>query len=182
MKRLSIMLAALAVMAFAAAGGVLGSAPQASAATVSDKVAAGLQQMREEEKLARDVYLVLDEQYGDRLPAFGNIARSEDQHMSAVKRLLTLYRVTDPVKTDVPGVFRDPKLQGLYDELVAQGSASLKDAIEVGIAIEKLDISDLKTLRAQTSRAAIKRVYTNLISGSNNHLAAFNRALVTYGG
>ena len=73
-------------------------------------------------------------------------------------------------------------MQKLYDELVAQGSASLKDAIEVGIAIEKLDISDLKTLRARTSRVAIKRVYTNLINGSNNHLAAFNRALVTYGG
>ena len=90
--------------------------------------------------------------------------------------LLTLYRVIDPVKTDVPGVFRDPELQQLYDELVAQGSASLKDAIEVGITIEKLDISDLKTLRAQTSRVTIKRVYTNLTNGSYNHLAAFNRA------
>ena len=102
--------------------------------------------------------------------------------MSAIKRLLRLYRVTDPVKSDVPGVFQDSELQALYDELVAQGSASLKDAIEVGTAIEKLDISDLKRLRAQTGRVAIRRVYSNLLDGSYNHLAAFNRALVTYGG
>jgi hypothetical protein len=168
-------------MALSVAGGLLASAPQASAVTVSARVAAGLQQMREEEKLARDVYLELDERYGAQLPTFANIARSEERHMVAVKRLLTLYRVPDPVKSDVPGVFKDPELQRLYNELVAQGGASLQEALAVGIAIEKLDISDLKTLRAETSRATIKRVYTSLLGGSYNHLAAFNTALVAYG-
>jgi hypothetical protein len=181
MKRSVTIIAGLAVMALSVAGGLLASAPQASAATVSAKVAAGLQQMREEEKLARDVYLELDEQYGAQLPTFANIARSEERHMLAVKRLLTLYRVADPVKSDVPGVFKDPELQRLYNELIAQGGASLKDALAVGVAIEKLDITDLKALRAETSRATIKRVYTSLLGGSYNHLAAFNTALVAYG-
>lgn len=181
MKRLAITAAALSIMALASVGGVLASASQASAATVSDKVAAGMQQMREEKKLARDVYPVFDEQYGGRLAIFGNIARSEDRHILAVKRLLARYRVTDPINIDVPGVFQDPELEHLYDELVAQGSVSLRDAIEVGIVIEKLDISDLKTLRAQTSRVAVKRVYTNLVDGSYKHLAGFNRAFAIFG-
>jgi hypothetical protein len=177
MKRLMIVLAALAVMALPAVGGLLAAAPQASAATVRPSVAAGLRHMREEEKLARDVYLALDERYGDQVAAFANIARSEDRHTLAVRRLLTLYHVPDPVKTDVRGVFADPGLQKLYDELVMRGDASLEDALKVGVAIEKLDISDLKTLRSQTASRTIRRVYSNLLDGSYNHLSAFTRAL-----
>ena len=48
--------------------------------------AAGLQYMREEEKLARDVYTLLGDRYDVRV--FDNIARAESRHMAAIKRLL----------------------------------------------------------------------------------------------
>ena len=45
---------------------------------LTDEEIAGLKLMREEEKLARDVYMVLYEQWN--LPIFSNIANSEQAH------------------------------------------------------------------------------------------------------
>jgi hypothetical protein len=49
--------------------------------TVGPEEAASLQFMREEEKLAHDVYVTLYEQWG--LRVFNNISRSEQQHTEA---------------------------------------------------------------------------------------------------
>jgi len=140
----------------------------------------GLVHMREEEKLARDVYRVLGAEYS--LRVFSNIARSESTHMAAVKRLLDRYGVADPVSPDVAGSFQDPDLQRLYDDLIEQGDDSLTAALRVGVAIEKLDISDLKAHLAETQHSAIRIVYRNLLRGSQNHLRAFERLLARSGG
>jgi len=49
----------------------------------------GLIMMREEEKLARDVYTTLNAKWGENV--FANISRAESQHMNAVGNLLTRY-------------------------------------------------------------------------------------------
>lgn len=183
MKRSFLILATVMVTVFSAVGALLATASPAPAATsLSAQEAAGLQYMREEEKLARDVYRVFDAQYGDQAAIFANIAKSESTHALAIKRLLVRYGVTDPVQTDVPGVFKNAELQELYDALVAQGSASFKDALQVGVVIEKLDISDLTEGRAEMTRTDIKRVYGNLLRASERHLVAFERQLDGSGG
>ena len=136
--------------------------------------------LREEEKLARDVYHYLYEQWS--LPIFANIAVSEQRHMDAVLSLLTLYGIADPVGTNAAGVFSNSTLQGLYDQLTAQGSASVIAALETGIYIEDTDIGDLETAIGSTQNPAILRVYNNLLKGSNNHLAAFINNLEAQGG
>jgi hypothetical protein len=125
--------------------------------------------MREEEKLARDVYNTLYEIWGQ--PTFTNIAASEQAHMDEVKLLLDRYGLTDPALE--PGSFTDPSLAALYEQLVAQGSTSLADALKVGAAIEEIDILDLQERLAQTDNADIQQVFNNLMSGSYNHLNAF---------
>ncbi|MCK5768459.1 MAG: DUF2202 domain-containing protein, partial [Candidatus Atribacteria bacterium] len=104
----------------------------------------GLLLMREEEKLARDVYLNLYEKWN--LKTFYNIAQSEKTHMEAIKKLLDRYNLKDPVGKDVIGVFESEKLQGIYNELVAKGSESLEQALKAAALIEELDIYDLKEL------------------------------------
>jgi hypothetical protein len=79
----------------------------------------GLFQMREEEKLARDVYLTLFEAWNHRV--FTNIAQSEQQHMDAVKILLDKYALPDPVVDDTVGIFYDSQIQNLYNELIFAG-------------------------------------------------------------
>ncbi len=142
--------------------------------------AAGLLLMREEEKLAHDVYLVLYEHWG--LNIFQNIANSEQSHTDAVKALLDRYGLNDPAAGKAAGEFTDPTLQGLYDQLVAQGSLSLADALKVGAAIEEIDIIDLQEEAALTTRADILLVYQNLETGSRNHLRSFARNLLNQTG
>ncbi len=142
-----------------------------TAADLSDEEIEGLLWMREEEKLARDVYLELYAQWN--LSIFQNIANSEQAHTDSVKALLDQFGLADPMQTDTHGVFENPDLQALYDQLVSQGSQSLQAALEVGAAIEEIDILDLEENIAQTSNSAIRLVYENLLKGSRNHLRAF---------
>ncbi|MGB4869408.1 MAG: DUF2202 domain-containing protein [Candidatus Promineifilaceae bacterium] len=131
----------------------------------------GLLYMREEEKLAHDVYVTLYEMWG--LPVFSNIATSEQMHTESVLALLNQYNLADPASGFGVGEFANPALQALYNQLIAQGSQSAIDAILVGGLIEETDILDLETHLAETAQASIIQVYENLLSGSANHLSSF---------
>jgi hypothetical protein len=132
--------------------------------------------MREEEKLARDVYLTLDKQYNNQV--FANIAQAEQRHMDRVGNLLARYEVTDPVTSDEIGSFNSEELQKLYNDLVAQGAESLEAAMVVGATIEDLDINDLNIALAEDiDNQDIKMVYANLAKGSRNHMRAFSAQL-----
>jgi len=144
-----------------------------STGALSASEADGILYMREEEKLARDVYLTLYEQWG--LEIFQNIAASEQTHMDAVQLLLAQYELDDPAAGKGVGEFENTALQVLYDDLVERGSLSLLQALEVGAAIEEIDIIDLQAYIAQTDKADIRPVYENLLQGSGNHLRSFVR-------
>ena len=139
----------------------------------------GLQLMREEEKLARDVYQALFDIW--KTPIFQNISKSEGRHMEAVKTILEKYSLQDPVTVDTPGVFSDQNLQTLYYQLVQKGSVSLVEAMKVGAQIEELDISDLQKAISQTDNQDIKTLYQNLMKGSRNHLRSFGEQLKRLG-
>lgn len=142
---------------------------------LSTQEAEDLRYMREEEKLARDVYRALYQQW--EVNIFQNIATSEQRHMDAVLVLINAYGLSDPVAGLAEGSFSDAGLQQLYDSLLVQGQSSLEDALEVGILVEETDISDLEQAIARSSQPAIDRVYGNLLKGSSNHLSAFSNAL-----
>ncbi|MBP9668916.1 MAG: DUF2202 domain-containing protein [Candidatus Pacebacteria bacterium] len=150
-----------------------------AAQDISDAERAGLLFMREEEKLARDVYRSLGEEW--RLPIFSNIAQSEQTHTEAVQALLVKYDIPDPAVRDVPGVFANPDLQKLYDELMARGGHSAEEALKVGALIEDIDLADLEVQIAATDNADIALVYGNLTRGSRNHLRAFTKQLAGRG-
>lgn len=142
-----------------------------SAAGLTDDEIEWLTYMREEEKLARDVYIFLYAKW--QAPVFNNISRSEQAHMDAVKTLLDRYRVPDPAKSTAQGIFVNPYLQQLYDELIRRGSASMVEALKVGVLIEETDIVDLNDAIASATHKDLKTVYGNLLQGSLNHLDAF---------
>ena len=129
--------------------------------------------MREEEKLARDVYLTLYELWGAEI--FANISESEQRHMDAIKSLITRYGLVDPVVDDTLGTFTNPDFELLYDQFVIDGSESLEQALSRGVYIEELDIADLELALQDTSMRAVRRVFQNLLNGSYNHLTAFQR-------
>ncbi len=159
---------------------VLAETALVNAVSLSQADSDGLAFMREEEKLAGDVYQAMFDVWG--LQIFDNIAAAEQTHTEAVVDLLDRYELPDPAEGLGPGEFSNPDLQALYDELVRTGSQSVTDALEVGALIEELDITDLR-LRA-SDQTDIDSVYATLERGSRNHLRAFIRQLeregVTY--
>jgi hypothetical protein len=146
--------------------------PVLRAAGLSDAEKDYLLLMREEEKLARDVYQALNTKWNHR--TFSNIAKSEQQHMDSLRVLLDRYSIADPAAGEKPGEFTNQKLQTLYAELIRKGSKSLNDALAVGVEVEKLDIADLEEATSKTTHSDIALVYKNLLRGSNNHLKAFS--------
>lgn len=162
---------ALASTAFAQGmGGMRGQGVAVTLVPLDAQETADLVYMREEEKLARDLYLKLDETWG--AAVFANVARSEAQHFAIIGDALVRYAVPDPALPGA-GLFRSAELQAMYDDLVSQGQVSLTDALYAGALVEEMDILDLTATLAATDHADLQRAYTSLSCGSRNHLRAF---------
>jgi hypothetical protein len=139
---------------------------------LNDKEKEGILFMREEEKVARDVYTYLFDK--TEIRAFGNISKAEQRHMDAVKVLLDRYDLDDPATGKDYGEFSNNELQQLYDQLISDASAGDIAALKVGALIEEKDILDLqKELDNHVDNKDITQVWTNLRKGSEAHLRAF---------
>jgi len=112
--------------------------------SISTAVVASLTFMREEEKLANNVYKLLGTTWAAQTRVFANIANSEASHTEAIRQLLVRYTLADPAANLADGVFQNQTLQQLYNSLIAQGTISYIDALKVGCAIEEIDILDLQ--------------------------------------
>ena len=139
----------------------------------------GLAFMREEEKMAFDVYDSLYTRFG--LMPFQNIRQSESNHMAAVKGLLDKYGLPDPAAGNGPGQFTSTTIRQLYNMLIAKGDSSEVQALTAGALIEEVDIRDLHEQLALVQSADIRNVYENLMRGSRNHLRAFVSNLASRG-
>jgi len=139
----------------------------------------GLKRMREEEKLAQDIYLSLATS-GNPL-TFKNISKAEATHFAAAKILLERYAIDDPAQAE-SGKFADPELQAVYDAMAAAGQDSAVVALAVGLEIEEIDIADLVSRLEKSDNKDIRTLYQNLMLGSRNHLRAFNKVLLRKGG
>ncbi len=147
--------------------------------SLSDAEIADLQYMREEEKLARDVYLTLGAEWS--LQIFSNIASSEQTHTDAVAGTMERLDVEDPVVDDSIGVFVDPQLAVIYDEMVSEGMTSAVAALHVGATIEEIDMVDIQAALGRTDEPALVTLYESLLCGSRNHLRAFASELESSG-
>jgi hypothetical protein len=135
--------------------------------------------MREEEKLARDVYITLYNKWGVNM--FTNISASEQTHMDGLLLLVNKYGLADPVGNRGVGEFNNTILQSLYDQLVAQGNISITEAYKVGATIEDVDLFDLKNALANNDNQDIKVIYESLAKGSRNHLRSFYGVIINSG-
>jgi hypothetical protein len=127
--------------------------------------------MRQEEKLARDVYSTLNKRWPTNV--FKNITASEQRHMDAIGRIIVAQELDDPAADNTVGVYTDPAFDELYKSLTEKGGVSYVDALQVGAYIEELDILDLGDALEDVENLSVTRVFENLLWGSHNHLRAF---------
>ena len=131
-----------------------------------------LKLMREEEKMARDLYLNAYDTWNVKI--FQNISSSEQQHMDAIKALLTKYGIADPVLNDGRGIFVNPIIDSIFVLLDQQANLSKIDALKMGAFVEEFDIHDLRVLKANdVDNVDITLVFDDLERGSRNHLRSF---------
>jgi hypothetical protein len=147
---------------------------------LNDKETQSLLTMREEEKLAHDVYITLYNKWGVNI--FTNIAASEQSHTKAVLTLLQKYQLTDPADASPVGVFKDSTLQVLYNQLVNTGLTSSLDAFKIGATIEDLDLYDLTEWVKYADNQDVLFIYQNLMKGSRNHLRSFYGQILSANG
>jgi hypothetical protein len=166
LKLTAMILAGMLVMSLSS-----NTVAQSSAGVLNDAETSTLIWMREEEKLARDTYITLYDRWGTRV--FSNISRAEQTHMDTLLTMLKTYGIADPINDNTVGVFNDPVLAELYDDLVTSGSNSALDALYVGGFIEELDIKDLWIAIEESTHADVIAAYENLLAGSYKHLRAF---------
>ena len=150
---------------------------QTVSVTYSEDVISELLYMIEEEKLAGDIYEAFYDLYG--LQIFDNIAESEDKHFEALINKADKMGVdVDEFLFEPSGTFVNEDLQSLYDSLLETGSLSVTDALAVGVMIEEKDMVDIVEAAEAVEGTALASVYDNLLAGSQNHLEAFESALL----
>jgi len=152
-------------------GSCVSPSTTAPSGTLSVQQKATLASMAQEEKLAGDLY----QQFAARYPAavFDRIAAAEDQHLAAVRTLLTRYGLSDPTAGKAAGQFSDATVQATYDRLLATGSASQSAAFGVGQQVERTDVADLQRALNGLSAADVTQAYQHLLAASRQHLVAF---------
>ena len=150
--------------------------------------------MREEEKLARDVYITLGDMYPDAI-VFSNIDDAEQQHTTTVKDKLAKYNIDDPNTDDTVGAFTGADYGWYFTEkynlLVGLGEAGELDALYVGAFIEELDMLDIvqcpkviidthKKIKDSsdcglnyTDNSDLQSMLESLLEGSKNHLRSY---------
>lgn len=133
--------------------------------------------MREEEKLARDVYLLMYELWDAVI--FSQIAESEQKHMDSMLKKLDKYGLPDPAQT--VGDFTNDALQSKYDELTGIGDDSYVAGLDVGATIEEIDMIDIQYAIDVTTHVDVVNAYEKLLEGSKNHLRAYVGSLATQG-
>ena len=159
-SKLTILFLSAALIATNVTAGKGGRGAQAGAArsladvtlTLDADEASHLIFMREEEKLARDVYLAFAEMYPSQ-GVFSTIAtKSEQTHTDTMRDRLDQFNLPDPNPdtNNLPaslGVFTGAEwgwyFTEKYNELVESGSESELAALYVGALIEELDMHDI---------------------------------------
>jgi hypothetical protein len=170
-----------------------GSSNKKTAIELDDGEKTHLIFMREEEKLAHDVYTTLGEAYPD-TTVFANIVLSEETHTGIIADKLDQYGIDDPSTTTEVGEFTGEDYGWYFTEkynvLVNMGLEGLLEALYVGALIEELDMYDIVACpkvivstdndidegecgMEYTDEKSLVTTYSSLLEGSKDHLRAY---------
>ncbi len=170
------------------------SASNGTSDDLTDEQKYALAYMWNEEKLAKDIYLALNDLYPHQT-LYNIPTRSEVEHEAAVEALVQKYDINitnlkdykinyseEELRALAPGEYAVPEVQELYDNLYEKGSQSLQDALEVGCMVEVTDIDDLnRYIEIANGKEDLITTFEFLKRGSYNHYWAFDKALKDMG-
>ena len=139
----------------------------------------------QEEKVARDVYIYLGNEYPEE-STFASIQLAEQRHMDSAQKLCEKYGIDISMVDESEagyGEFFVPYLQDLYKTCLILSGSTLAEALAVGVLVEETDIGTLTdTIDPDIQEvgempADVISTYETLREGSYNHLESFNARL-----
>jgi len=132
----------------------------------------------EQEKLARDLYGVLDTIWVT--DVFNRMANKELQHMDKLSAVAAEFMIDVPNHFNEykPGQFVNEDLRNLYIDLLFNANFSLEDAYRACANLEERKIMNLRTALKEPNFDLETTTYKTLLIGSEDNLKFFVRALV----
>ena len=148
--------------------------------------------MKDEERLASDLYLNLYNYYKNysdlEIKQLNNIAtNTENDQISIIKSLVKRYDLNSSEPQDVNisrGVYENQVIQDLYDKFYAIGQNSQEEALKVGCMVEVTDINDLDkyiSLAKESNATDIETAFKALRDGSYHNYWTFDQTLKNLG-
>jgi hypothetical protein len=134
--------------------------------------------VREDEKIARDLYISFFGKFG--LKPFENIGKAEDNHIKATEKLFDYYEIDYPALSG-NGKFENAIRQKLFDSLLLKVNTEL-DAFKVMAVLEESNIVEYGAVIKTVVNPNIKMVIENLAKASANHFKAAIRQITALGG
>ncbi|MDF7826551.1 DUF2202 domain-containing protein [Pontiellaceae bacterium B12227] len=131
-----------------------------------------LQYTLESVKLARDLYLTLNNRFESQV--FSSLPKAEIHQLEAVQQLCSTYGQQAEVET--PGEFRNESLKKRYDVLITRGTGTHRDALLTGALIEEIAIADFRAASQRTSRDDLRIMYEQLYGSSIRHFRSVVKA------
>ena len=150
---------------------------QATTALSSAEVAT-LIYLREEGKLARDIFVSMYRNWGSE--TFSNSAFSKQIHMDAMKEMLDAYKLPDPIQSHA-GVFINPDLKARYDQLLTSGLRSYIDSLYVGATIEENNSLTIRGAIKESTHTDLTKSYRALLDESKKNLDVYIKLLASKG-
>ena len=141
---------------------------------------AALRFVAEQERLAMDLFLDLYNEWGD--PVLLDLHTAEQTHRDAVVWLLGKYGLPDPAGGLPSGVYDDPELQALSDDLFFIGTERFTGALTAGAILAEASIDELEyQLDVEVDTWDVEFLYDTLLLAERNHLRLFVWRLERYG-
>lgn len=145
--------------------------PKASTTILTDAEKNHVLWMREESKVARDLYTFLFNRWG--IPVFKKKMVKEQVNMDRSLTIINKYGLTDPIVKDEQGIYSKENFRQMYVELAMRGNSSLPEALRAAAITEELDIMELEdALQNTITNPDLKSIYNTMAVSSRNHLRA----------
>jgi len=170
--------------------------PAEPLSTLSQDLKDAITYMYNEEGLAHDVYLDINNELIAKddinvTQLYKIATNSENKHIEWVDELAIKYDLNmttyDPTLEPYSkegigdGNYSVNHIQDLYDLLYKKGIKSKKDALEVGCMVEVVDVKDLEeyiALAVASNATDVLKIFNQLIEGSYVHYWSFDTALM----
>lgn len=134
----------------------------------------------EKQKLHRDLYDEMAKKNQDQI--FTIHAKNDALYMEMLSMKVDKYGLNNPINYRVAGKYTNSQIQTTYDDFISKNGHDWEDLLLFAKKMEEMLIADVQQhLQTVSGHSDIVNIYSDLITESQNQLAALNIELRSIG-